>query len=105
MDVRPGLTGLLDHGREVLEPHRVVIGSRPEAILRRPARGAHEIPEAHGPSVTSDLLHDDHGVAADAARAGRELSELPPGEVGGLGTRLQLLAKRSRPSTAWRVSP
>ena len=43
------------------------------------------------PASRPGLVDDDHGVAFDPARAGRQLGELPPGELGRLGIGLQLL--------------
>jgi hypothetical protein len=46
-------------------------------------------------------VHDDHGITLDTRRAGRQLGELPRGELGRLGISLQLLAEIGRSPRAW----
>ena len=68
-------------------------GAAAEAILRPPVRGADQVAEPHRARRRPGLVHDDHGIAFDAARAGGQLGELPPGELGRLGVGLQLPAE------------
>ena len=89
-DARPALAGLLHHGGEVFEPDRAVGGGPAQPVLRPPVRRVHQVTQPHRARLRTQLLHDDHGVAFDPARAGGQLGELPRGELGRLVIRLEL---------------
>jgi hypothetical protein len=92
-DAWPRLAGLLRHRSKVLEPDRGVRDTAAEAILRPPVCGHDQVAEPNLARLAADSAHDDQGVALGPARAGRQLGELAPGELGRLAVGLQLNAK------------